>query len=690
MILLLTLAALGAVQDDPSRVLAPGKLPADARLGALKDLDGHFPFELPASREAWERRAAEVRHRMRVAVGLWPEPERTPLKPRILGRAERPGFSVERVAFESMPGHFVCGLLFRPLGKTGPFPGVLSPHGHEGRLWDYGEDGVRRMIADGAERFENSGRFPQLARCAQLARMGCVAFIHDMLGYADSTQIPTQVAHRFAKQRPDFDAPQRWGLYGAQAELRLQSVLGIQAWNALRALDFVASLPDVDPARLGVTGSSGGGTQTLLVCALDPRPVVAFPQGMVSVSMQGGCTCENACHLRVGTGNVEFAALFAPKPQGMTAAKDWTKEMMTKGYPELQKLYAQLGAKDAVRCWDHVHFPHNYNQVTRSLMYGMFNRAFKLGLKEPILETDFDALTPAEYRVWDTAPAGGDDVEAALTRSMAEASDRQLAALPAAKRREVVGAAYEVLIGRRLPAPGAVTREKVGKHDHGTYWRFRDILRVPAHGEELPALFLHPKDRAWNGRVAVWLDGAGKAGLFDAAGAPRPEVKRLLESGAAVLSADLFEQGEFRPGGEALREQRVVKNPREYAGYTYGYNPTLFARRVHDALTLVAFVKHDEHAAKDVVLVGAAGAAPIAAAARAAAGDAVSALVVDTRGFRFATLKSYRDPDFLPGALKYGDLPALLDLAGAEPRFVAGEPGGPADLAAALAALPPR
>ena len=85
-----------------------------------------------------------------------------------------------------------------------------------------------------------------------------------------------------------------------------------------------------------MTGASGGGTQTFILCAIDPRVQVAFPAVMVSTAMQGGCTCENACVLRVGTGNIEFAALFAPKPLGMTAANDWTKEMATKGFPELK------------------------------------------------------------------------------------------------------------------------------------------------------------------------------------------------------------------------------------------------------------------------------------------------------------------------------------------------------------------
>ena len=94
--------------------------------------------------------------------------------------------------------------------------------------------------------------------------------------------------------------------------------MGLQTYNSIRALDWLCELPDVDPQRIGVTGASGGGTQTFVLGAVDPRPAVIFPAVMVSTAMQGGCTCENCCYLRMGTGNVELAGLFAPKPLGMT------------------------------------------------------------------------------------------------------------------------------------------------------------------------------------------------------------------------------------------------------------------------------------------------------------------------------------------------------------------------------------
>ena len=150
--------------------------------------------------------------------------------------------------------------------------------------------------------------------------------------------------------------------------------MGLQTWNSIRALDFLTSLPDVDPAKIGVTGASGGGTQTFILGAIDDRPAVAFPAVMVSTAMQGGCVCENCSYLRIGTGNVEIAGLFAPKPLAMSAANDWTMDIETKGFPELKKLYALYGVEDKVLAKAWPEFGHNYNQVAREMMYNWFNK----------------------------------------------------------------------------------------------------------------------------------------------------------------------------------------------------------------------------------------------------------------------------------------------------------------------------
>ena len=679
----------GPVHDASAqdlRVFEEGQLPNDSRLSEPKDLNGYFPFEVPEGTAAWEARAAELQRRVKIATGIWPMPERTPLNAVIHGKVQRPGFTVEKVYFEAVPNHFVTGLLFRPDdGKTNvKRPTVLCPHGHGGRLQDYGEANMAALIESGAEKHLKSGRFPKLARCAQLARMGCVCFIFDMLGYADSHQISFDVAHRFAKQRPEMEGKEKWGLYSTQAEMRLQSVMGIQTWNSIRCLDFLQSLPDVDGERIAVTGGSGGGTQTILLCAIDPRPIAAFPNGMVSTSMQGGCTCENCTLLRVGTGNVELAALFAPKPQAMTAANDWTKEMMTKGYPELQRLYGMFGKQENVYCREMLHFPHNYNYVSRATMYSWFNKHLHLGLEEPVIEDDWEPLTAAEQTVWDEKhpqPAGGDEYEVSLTSYLAEKSDAQVKSLMPRdkdalnKFRTVIGGAFQSIVGRGLPARGDIQRTMVDKVKKNGFIYFEDVIRNTARGEELPVISLFPTRAKWNGDVVIWIDGDGKRGLFQENGDAKSEVVRLLDGGASIVSPDLFEQGEFLGTNVTPTRQRTVKNPREAAAYTFAYNDTLFVRRVHDVLTLVSWIRNDDHTPKRVNLLALNGTGAIAAAARAVAGNAIDKLALDTGGFRFADITDYRDPNFVPGAVKYGDIHALLALSSPNPLWFAGEKG---------------
>jgi len=678
------------------RVLPYDKLPDDWRLAPLKDLNGYFPFSPSPDREAWARRAERVRRQMLVSLGLWPMPSRTPLEAVVHGKIDRGDYTVEKAYFQSYPGFFVTGNLYRPkdpgTGKprNGRRPGVLCPHGHwaSGRFYDKGEQGVRKEIEQGAEKFEEGGRSPLQSRCVQLARMGCVVFHYDMIGYADCTQISFQLAHRFAKQRPEMNAAENWGLFSPQAESHAQSVMGMQTYDSIRALDFLSSLPDVDAERIAVTGASGGGTQTFIVCALDPRPAVAFPAVMVSTAMQGGCTCENACGLRVGTGNVEFAALFSPRPLGLSAANDWTKEMETKGFPQLQQHYEMLGAKGLVMLKPLLHFGHNYNYVSRAAMYCWMNKHLGLGHDEPIVEPDYQRLTPEEMTVWDNdkhpRPEGGDDFERKLLNWMTDDAAGQLAALTPhdapslAKYRDTVGRAIEVLIGRGLPEAADVTLQQAETADRGDYRQTVGLLRhtlADERTERLPIVLLEPNDSsaAAKGRAVVWLDEAGKAGLFDASGTPRREIRKLLAAGATVVGVDLLFQGEFLADGKPIVRTRRVANTRESAAYTFGYNHTLFARRVHDVLSTIALLQGREPAPVAVDLVGLGKSGPLAAATRAVAGGAIDRAVIDTGGFRFGKLSDIHDVDFLPGGAKYFDLPGMLSLSAPHKLWITGE-----------------
>lgn len=657
--------SVNAVAAAAPRALPPGSLPADRRLAPPKDLDGYFPFSVPATREAWEQRAAVVRRQILVSQGLWPMPTRGALNPVIHGKVDRGEYTVEKVYFESFPGFHVTGNLYRPKNVTGRVPGVLFAHGHwtDARLAESSEAELRQEIATGQERFEEGGRSRFQSMCVQLARMGCVVWQWDMLGNADSQQLSMALVHGFARQRPEMNQPGDWGLFSPQAETRLQSVMGLQSLNSVRSLDFLLSLPEVDPERIAMTGASGGGTQTMILAAIDPRVKVSFPAVMVSTAMQGGCTCENASLLRVGTGNVEFAALFAPGPQGMTTANDWTKEMATKGFPELKQLYALLGAADRVTLHRGEHFPHNYNAVSRSAFYGVLNRYFRLGQREPVIERDYQRLTKSELSVYDDAhprPSGGETFERRLLRELDRDAMVQLAEANKTEsgRRSTVRPAIETVLGRTLAEVGAVDWEMTAKNDRGGHLEMVGLLLSRARGEAVPAVFLHPK--TWNGTTVIMPTPSGKSGLFLEDGGPIPAVKRHLEDGATVVGVDLLYQGEFLADGVSLERTPRVKNPREAAAYTFGYNHSVFQQRVHDLLTAISFVKHHERASRRIVLAPLTGAGHWGACAQFLAEGVVDAAPIDAGAFRFANVRDLHSPDFTPGGAKYLD-PFVLE-----------------------------
>ncbi len=647
----------------------------DVRLAPPKDLNGYFPFTPPTSVDAWNARKEEVRRRILVSQGLWPMPTKTPLHAVIHGKIEREGYTIEKVYFESAPGLLVTGNLYRPSNPKGKVPAVLFAHGHwkDARLALNEPAKVRAEIAIGAERFEKGGQSIFQSLCVQLARMGCVVWQWDMLSDSDALQLSDEVVHRFAKQRPEMNATENWGLYSPQAESHLQSIMGLQTLNAVRGLDFVLTLPEVDPDRLAITGASGGGTQTMLLAAIDDRIDLSFPCVMVSTAMQGGCTCENSCLLRINTGNIEFAGLFAPKPQGMNTANDWTKELSSKGFPELRALYELHGKKDNLFLLRGEHFQHNYNAVTRSAFYTFLNQHFKLGQEAPVIEQDYEPLTREQLTVWNDehpAPKQRDaEVERALLKWLAEDSTKQLkeATATAEGVEQILRPALETVIGRTYAEAGAVDWELTDKQDHQSHLAMTGTLLNRTHREEVQVVWHYPKD--WKGRVAIWLDDQGSAA------ARGDEVKRLVDTGVAVVVPDLIFQG-----GEPVKQTRVVENPREFAGYTYGYNHALFAQRVHDVLTLVTFLRNtrvgSHPSPESVVLSGSRQTGVIALAARALAGSAIDRAAVDTGDFAFGKVLDYRDPMFLPGGSKYLDVEGFATLNADLPLWRKGTSGG--------------
>ncbi len=647
-------SALAAADTDPTRVLPPDKKPVDSRAGKLRTLnDKDFFFQVPASLEAWQARRQAVREQVLVATGLWPMPQKTPLNAVVHGKIDKGDYTIEKVFFASYPGHYVSGNLYRPKGKAGKVPGVLFAHGHwkDGRLHDAGAKEAQKSLDTKAEKTLESARFFMQALPAQLARMGCVVFHYDMVGVADSKAIGHAA-----------------GFADVEADLWLQSAMGLQTWNSVRALDFLLGLPDVDAQRVGMTGASGGGTQTILLAAIDDRLTAAFPAVMVSTAMQGGCVCENCCYLRQGTGNVELIGLFAPKPLGMSGANDWTVEIERKGLPELKALYKLYGAEDKVMARCFPEFPHNYNQVSREVMYNWFNKHLKLGLPEPVVEKPFEPVPPRELSVYDDQhPRPKDERDARKLREyMTAETEKQIEALlPKDTKgyeefRRIFGTALRVMIHDELPKPADVEATPIGDQEvrNGQTWR-RFLLSRKGASEQVPAVGVMGPE--FDGTVVVWVHPDGKASLLQE-GKLVPAAQKLLDRKAAILAVDVFGTGELK-----LDKPMPIDN--RYGGYTFGYNRPLVAQRVHDILTAVAFARGHEKT-KAVHLVGFEKSGPWVLLARGLCGSVVARTAADWDSFRFYKVRHEDDEMMLPGAMKYGGLSALAALAAPGELFV--------------------
>jgi dienelactone hydrolase len=546
-----------------------------------KNLDTPRTFPKLTGKAEWEARRARIRRQILVSCGLYPLPPKTPLRPRIFDRVVRDGYTIEKAYIQTYPGFYLAGNLYRPYPeKSGSdaaarHPGILVTHGH----WQVGR------MAD-----TDAGSIP--ARAITFARMGCVAFTYDMVGYNDTRQIPDHYGTLWAGDRPHW----LWSV----------SLMGLQTWNSVRALDFISSLPDVDKDRLAITGESGGGTQTMMLGAIDDRLAAVGPCVMVSHSMQGGCLCENSPGLRIDYSNMEIAACAGPKNQIMVGATgDWTKTMMTIEGPSVQSAYDLMGVRDRLK---YVIFPynHNINKTSRESVYRFFAKVL---LHEPdadsFTEPPYKMEPAADLRVFPDDKPMPKDAKTAdqLTSFLKEqGEDRLLKAKPTDKEslkafQKLYRPLWEQILD--LFPSGSISPMVVDLPNRPNSPSDRMLL-LPREsgGPDVPLRLLNPSPGSPK-RVVVLVQPKGSAGFLDANGAPGPLVKSLLQKGVAVALPELF----LQPGrADAAISEARKKAMDKFNAYFTTYNRTDTQERVQDIATVCTYLRGT--GASSITLVG--------------------------------------------------------------------------------------
>jgi hypothetical protein len=347
----------------------------------------------------------------------------------------------------------------------------------------------------------------------------------------------------------------------------------------------------VDPERIAVTGASGGGTQTFMLMAVDDRVGYSAPVNMVSGIMQGGCACENAPNLRVGTFNVEIASMMAPRPMLVVSATgDWTRNVPREEFPAIQYIYNLYGKPGNVEVVQ-MEAGHNYNQTSREAVYRFFG-------KHILGETDATKFTEGRIRVEKlqdmlalhnrTLPANALKYDA-LFDEWKSISRRQTDAIRDPKlQRELL--VYSL---------GAQWPDRVLSETDGE----KVLLGRAGVGDRIPA---------------VWVEGNGEPALVvhpEGAEAARntEHVKKLIASGRPVLMIDTFQTG-----SAAAKRDRSKR-------HFLTFNRTEDANRVQDILTALSFLQSKQAGKPELIGLGKAGTWCLFAAAVAPADLKLSA-----------------------------------------------------------------
>ena len=563
-------------------------------------------------------------------------PERTPLNPQVLGTIDADGYSIQKVIFDSQPQHRITANLYLPDG-AGPFPGIVVSSGHSRTA----------KTADYNQRFG-----------IMFARHGMAALCFDPIGQGERSQILD------ADGKPRFSGTTtEHFLVGVGSTLVGRNTARYRIWDAMRAIDYLVSRPEIDPERIGFTGCSGGGTLTSYVMALDDRVACAAPACYLTtfrrlIETIGPQDAEQNIFGQVAYGleQTDYVLLRAPRPTLISSttgdffdiAGTWDT------YREASRIYARLGRPEQI---DLVEVEGNHGVQPQNLAaIAQWMQRWLLDRDDPVEVAELAVLPEADLLCTET----GQLLHAPDEKSVFDLNAEYETELAARRRTIWSESPHAELIDRVRTQIGVrpldelqpPTWRDAGRVDRDDY--HIDKLVLQSDTRRLPALTFHPTNP--NQAAYLYLHEEGKTGDSAADGA----IERLVNEGYVVVSVDLRGQGETGSGkpDELLGDWKTY-----YLAYLLGQ--PLLGLQVEDALTAGHFVAYYQTSEpRDVHLVGVGNAGVIALHAAALRPDLFTTVTLRDAPGDWSSLVADPVPQgrlttTVHGALQLYDLPDL-------------------------------
>ena len=503
----------------------------------------------PSSIPELELAKKSVREALLTSLGLNPFPPRTPLNEKVVGRLKRPGYSIEKVIFESRPGFFIPANIYVPEEIQAPVPAVLCPNGHWMRTGK--EDPVNIQ-----------------PRCISLAKRGYIALAYDPIGQGERLVPGNHHSLGFTSF-----------LFGA-------CNMGWMVWDSMRALDYLLTRRDVDPERIGISGASGGGANTFYSAAVDERIRAAVPVVFVCTYLEwfryGGdnCICDHLPGFMARFEEYEICSLIAPRPM-----------LILNSYPDdaypvsgaritfaaAKQIYGLLGAAEDVD-YRELQTPHGYLRPEREAAHGWFDHYLKgSGNREPSKEDaiEIEPKNSKALHCFVNGPLEQSKTMVEFNREAYEALRSRSVSLPKPELRAKIVAAF-----------GFPERTPLYAHSRRPSGNISDPKPVVLRSETgiaVPAFLFSPQAPHRN-TVVIFLHPRGKQAGFD-----DPVARALVAAGFQVFAEDL------RGLGETGRRPGMHGYPDEFqcCTDTVGQGKPIIGQRVWDVVRTLDHLEAD-------------------------------------------------------------------------------------------------